>query len=157
LRGVDGQFSVRAKRFAYHQYRIDDAALDATLEGGMLRVTQLAGRAWGGQLGVTAFADARASRVAVKGTATGVDVNALVKDIAAKDWIEGTGRVSVDLDTAGRSVHEMKSRLKGSAALQVRDGAIKGINLAKMLRQAQAALSMKQDAAVKANQAEKTD
>jgi AsmA protein len=157
LRSVDGQFSLRAARLAYRQYRIDEAAIDATLEGGMLRVTQVAGRAWGGQLGLTAFADARASRVAVKGAATGVDVNALVRDVAAKDWIEGTGRVSVDLDTAGRSVREMKSRLKGSAALQVRDGAVKGINLAKVLRQAQAALSMKQDAAMKTSQTEKTD
>jgi AsmA protein len=123
----------------------------------MLRVTQLQGRAWGGQVNATAFADARASRVAIKGAANGVNVNALVKDVAAKDWIEGTGRVTVDLDTAGRSVSEMKSRLKGSAALQLRDGAIKGINLAKSLRQAKAALTLKQDAAQKANQAEKTD
>jgi AsmA protein len=157
LRSVDGQFSLRATRLAYRQYRIDDAAIDAALEGGMLRVTQLAGRAWGGQLGLTAFADARASRVAVKGAATGVNVNALVKDVAAKDWIEGTGRVTVDLDTAGRTVHEMKSRLKGTAALQVRDGAVKGINLAKTLREAKSALSMKQDSAVKASQVEKTD
>jgi AsmA protein len=157
LRKVNGQFGLRAGHFVYRQYRIDDAAIDATLDGGMLRVTQLAGRAWGGQLAATAFADARASRVAVKGAANGVNVNALIKDVAAKDWIEGTGRVTVDLDTAGRTVQEMKSRLKGNAALQVRDGAVKGINLAKVLRQAKAALSMKQDAAMKANQAEKTD
>jgi len=157
LRAVNGQFSLRAGSFVYRQYRIGDAAIDAALDGGMLRVTTLQGKAWGGQLNATAFADARASRVAIKGAAAGVNVNALVKDVAAKDWIEGTGRVSVDLDSAGRSVNELKSRLKGSAALQVRDGAIKGINLAKSLRQARAALSMKQDASQKANQTEKTD
>ena len=91
------------------------------------------------------------------GAATGVDVNALVKDVAAKDWIEGNGRVNFDLDSAGRSINEMKSRLKGTAALQLRDGAIKGINLAKSLRQAQAALGLKKDAQQKANQTEKTD
>jgi AsmA protein len=47
--------------------------------------------------------------------------------------------------------------LKGSAALQVRDGAVKGINLAKSLRQARAAISMKQDTSQKASQTEKTD
>lgn len=157
LRALDGQFSLRAGRFAYRQYRLDDAAIDATLQGGMLRVTQLKGRAWGGALDATAFADARASRVAVKGSASGVDVNALVRDLADKDWITGTGRVALDLDTAGRTVGEMKSRLKGSAALQVRDGAIKGINLARTLRQAKAALSLKEDAAVKGVPTEKTD
>ncbi|WP_280154549.1 AsmA family protein [Piscinibacter sp. XHJ-5] len=157
LRSVDGQFSVRAASFAYKQYRVNDAAIDATMQGGMLRVTQLHGRAWGGQLDATALADARANRVAMKGSASGVNVNALVKDVAAKDLIEGTGRVVFDLDSAGRSVNELKSHLKGSAALQVRDGAVKGINLAKSLRQAKAALTMKQDAAQKASQTEKTD
>lgn len=157
LRSVNGQFSVHAARFAFRQYRVADARIEAALEGGMLRITELRGLAWGGQLNATAFADARASRVAIKGAASGVNVNALVKDVAAKDWIEGTGRVSWDLDTAGRSVNEMKSRLKGNAALQLRDGAIKGINLAKSLRQAKAALSMKQDASQKSVQTEKTD
>lgn len=157
LRSVNGQVSLRAGSFAWRQYRIGDAAIEAAMDNGMLRVTTLQGRAWGGQLAATAFADARASRVAIKGSAQGVDVNALVKDVAAKDWIAGTGRVTWDLDTAGRSVNEMKSRLKGTAALQVRDGAIKGINLAKSLRQARSALSTKQDAEQKAVQTEKTD
>ena len=39
----------------------------------------------------------------------------------------------------------------------MRDGAVKGINLARTLRQAKAALSMKQDAVSRPTQAEKTD
>ena len=157
LRAVDGQFSVQAANFAFQQYRVADARIAATLDSGMLRVTELRGKAWGGQVDATAFADARASRVAVKGVASGVNVNALVKDVAAKDWIEGTGKVSIDVDSAGHSVNEMKSRLKGNAALQLRDGAIKGINLAKSLREAKSALAMRRDAAQKASQTEKTD
>lgn len=157
LRSVNGQFNLRAARLAFRQYRVADAKLDATLDGGMLRITDLQGKAWGGQLVAIAFADARASRVSIKGAATGVNVNALVKDVAAKDLIEGTGRVQWDLDTAGRSIQEMRSRLKGSASLMLRDGALKGVNLAKSLRQAKAALTMKQDSVQKAAQTEKTD
>ncbi len=157
LRAVNAQVAFTAGRFAFQQYKVSDAHIQASLDGGMLRITELQGKAWGGQLNATAFADARASRIAIKGAATGVDVNALIKDVAAKDWIEGNGRVNFDLDSAGRSVNEMKSRLKGTAALQLRDGAIKGINLAKSLRQAQAALGLKKDAQQKANQTEKTD
>lgn len=157
LRAVNAQVSLHAGRFAFQQYKVADATIEATLEGGMLRVNQLKGKAWGGQLDATAFADARASRVAVKGSAAGVDVNALVKDVAAKDWLEGTGRVNFDLDSAGRSVNELKSRLKGSASLQLRDGAVKGINLAKSFRQAKAVLGGRQDIAQKSNQTEKTD
>lgn len=157
LRAVNAQVSLHAGRFAFQQYKVADAIINATLDSGMLRVNQLKGKAWGGQLDATAFADARASRVAVKGSATAVDVNALVKDIAAKDWIEGKGRVNFDLDSAGRSVNELKSRLKGSASLQLRDGAVKGINLAKSFRQAKAVLGGRQDTAQKSNQTEKTD
>ena len=157
LRKVNGHFDVHAANFAYRNYRVSDAAIDATLDGGLLRIGSLKGRAWGGSVDASGQADARFSRVALKATASGVNVNALLKDVAGKDLLEGTGRVTLDVDTTGRSVAEMKSHLKGSAALQVRDGAVKGINLAKTLRQAKAALSLKQDAAVKASQTEKTD
>jgi len=158
LRSLQGKFDVRVGQFAYQTYRVNDFVLLATLEGGMLRVSQLAGKAWGGALNATAFADARASRVSVNASANGVNVNALLKDVAKKDVLEGTGRVTLDVDTAGRSVNELKSRLKGTAALQLRDGAIKGVNLAKSLRQAKATLGMKQsDEKQKASQTEKTD
>jgi AsmA protein len=157
LRRVNGSFGLRAGRFVLRQYKAADLKLDATLESGLLRVPAMQAKIWGGAVDATALADARASRVAVKATASGVNVNALLKDVAAKDILEGTGRVVADIDTGGHSVGEMRSRLHGTAALQLRDGAIKGLNLAKSLRQAKAALTMKQDATQKASQVEKTD
>ena len=157
LRRINGSFGLRAGSFAYRQYRVGDAKLDATLDAGMLRVSVLQGKVWGGSVDASAFADARASRIAVKATASGVNVNALLKDVASKDLLDGTGRVNADIDTAGHSIAEMKSRLRGKAALQLRDGAIKGLNLAKSLRQAKAAIALRQDAAQKASQFEKTD
>lgn len=158
LRALQGKFDLRVGQFAYQTYRVADVVFLATLEGGMLRVSQLSGKAWGGSLVANALADARASRVAVNANATNVNVNALLKDVAKKDVLEGTGRVTLDVDTAGRSVNEMKSRLQGKAALQLRDGAIKGVNLAKSLREAKATLGMKApDERQKASQTEKTD
>jgi AsmA protein len=158
LRSLQGKFDLRVGQFAYQTYRVSDLLLAATLEGGMLRVSQLSGMAWGGSFVANAFADARASRVAVSGNASGINVNALLKDVAQKDVLEGTGRVVLDVDSAGRSVNELKSRLQGKAALQLRDGAIKGVNLAKSLRQAKATLGLKTtDERQKASQTEKTD
>ncbi len=157
LRRLDGEFALRAGSLSRGPYRVRDARLDATLEAGMLRVTSLQGLAWGGQFDARAIADARASRVAVDGVARGVDVKALLADVTGKDWIEGTGNVTVDLEAAGRSVQEMQSRLAGRAALDVRDGAIRGINLAKRLREAKALLASRRDESHAAVQAEKTD
>lgn len=157
LRALDGKFSLRATRFALRQYRVDDAKIDATLAGGLLRIATLAGKAWNGSIDASGFADANGQRVGVKLGGSGVDVHALLKDVAAFDRLEGTGRVNADVQSAGHSIGELKRGLSGTAALQLRDGAIKGINLAKALRQAKAALSLKQDAAQRASQTEKTD
>ncbi len=157
LRGINGTFGVRVGSLALRHYRVADISLDATLDAGMLRVASFKGKAWGGTVDGSAFADARASRVALKAGADGVNINALLKDVADKDLLDGSGRVDVDIESAGRTVAELKSRLKGKAVLQLRDGAVKGINLAKTLRQAKAALALKQDAAIKASKTEKTD
>jgi AsmA protein len=157
LRSVDANVGLRAGRFVFREYRIDDAKIDAALAGGLLRVTTLQGKAWGGTIAASALADARTNRIAVKGSASGVNVAALLKDVADKDLLEGTGRVSVDVDTHGRNVAELRSRLRGDAGLQLRDGAVKGINLAQRLRQAKAALSARGDAAHNASRTEKTD
>lgn len=157
LRALNANVALRAGALAFRQYRLTDARVEAQLDNGMLKVPVLQARAWGGTLDANALADARANRIAVKAVASGVNVNALLKDVAAKDILEGSGRVNVDVDTTGRSVGELRSQLRGTAALNVRDGAIKGINLAKSLRQAKAALSLRSDATEKARQTEKTD
>ncbi len=157
LRSLNGSFGLRAGHFTYRQYKVADIRIDATLENGVLRVPALQGKIWSGSIDASAFADARASRVAVKATASGVNINALLRDVAGKDILEGNGSVVVDVDAAGHSVSEMKSRLHGTAAMQLRDGAIKGLNLAKSLRQAKAAMTLQQDATQKASQVEKTD
>ena len=157
LRAVNGRFTFAASGLAFRQYKITDAKLDATLDNGTLRIARLAGRAWGGSLDGSGSADARSQRIAVKLAASGVNVNALLKDVAGKDLLEGTGRVTADVNTTGATLGALRSNLAGSAALQLRDGAIKGINLARTLRQAKAALSMKQDAVTQARITEKTD
>lgn len=157
LRSLDGQFSLQADRFAVQHYLVSAARIDATLNNGLLRVTTLQGKVWGGSIDASALAEAATGRIGFKGTASGININSALKDVAAKDWMEGTARVTMDVTATGRSVNALKSHLQGSAALQVRDGAIKGINLAKSLRQAKAAIGLQQDAVQKASETEKTD
>jgi AsmA protein len=156
LRAVNGKFALRAGRLAFRQYRVADARIDASLDNGLLQLSRLQGQAWGGAIDASGFADGRVNRVGAKLSASGVNVNALLKDVAQSDRLEGTGRVTADLQSDGKTTAEMRSRLKGTAALQLRDGAIKGVNLAKSLRQAKAALG-KQDEVQRAQQTERTD
>jgi AsmA protein len=157
LKAVNGQFTLEAAALAFRQYKVADAKVNATLDNGVLRVAQFSGRAWGGSVKGNGSADANSHRVALRLDANRVDVNALLKNVANKDLLEGTGHVIADLNSSGASVGALRSSLAGTVALDVRDGAIKGINLARSLRQAQAALSLKQDAITRASGLEKTD
>jgi AsmA protein len=157
LKAVNGQFTFQAAALAFRQYKVADAKVNATIDNGILRVAQFSGRAWGGSFQGNGSADANRRRVAVRLDANRVDVNALLKNVANKDLLEGTGRVVADLNSSGATVGALRSSLAGTVALDVRDGAIKGINLARSLRQAQAALSLKQDAITRASGVEKTD
>lgn len=64
----------------------------------------------------------------------------LLKDLANKDTLEGKGNVNVDVRTTGATVGALKRALNGSAAVNLRDGAIKGIDIARTINNAKAKL-----------------
>lgn len=157
LAAVDGRFSVGANAFAFRQYKLSDVKIEATLDAGTLRLSRLAGRAWGGSIEASGSAEAKAQRVAVKLTADNVDIHALLKDVAGKDLLEGSGHVSADVQTRGATVGALRSQLAGNVALRLSNGAVKGLNLARSLREAKALLGGNKDASTKASSTEKTD
>ena len=102
---------------------------------------------------ITAMAD---GRVAVKENLNGVAIGPLLRDAAQKDVLEGKGNVALDVNTAGKSVNAMKKALAGNARMQLRDGAIKGINLAEVFRKAKSMLGSQEQRA-QAAQTQQTD
>jgi len=94
--------------------------------------------------------------VAVKENLTGVSIGPLLRDFAQKDTLEGHGNVALDVNGAGKTVNTIKKSLAGNARLQLKDGAIKGINLAEVFRRAKSALGP-QDARAQARETQKTD
>ncbi|MFZ5528226.1 MAG: AsmA family protein [Pseudomonadota bacterium] len=158
---VDGRFELSAGQLAVRQYRVSDARLLATIEQGRLTLQNLSGGAWGGRLQAQGNAQAGANqKLALRGTAENVDINALLKDVAGKDVLEGRGQLKWDVNTGGRTMPQLTSGLDGTASLLLRDGAVKGINLAKSLRDAKArlgGLGGKSDEVQRSSQVEKTD
>jgi AsmA protein len=157
LQSVDGQFKFKADKLAVRQYRLKDAELVATLQAGHLTLSKLAAGAWGGKVLANGSADAGSRRLALQAQADGINVLAMLKDVAGKDMLEGTGQVKLDIKTGGAKVSQLIAGLNGNASLQLRDGAVRGINLAKSLRDVKAQLSGKGDAVQRSSQAEKTD
>lgn len=161
LKAIDGSFKLLAGTLVYPPYRVNDAVVQATLDNGLLRVHQLSGKAWSGRFNLQAMAqaanDLNAQRITAKLDASDVDIAQLLSDVAQFKKLEGRGKVTADIATRGASVDAFKQQLAGKAAMQLRDGAVRGINLAKVLRQYKSAVTLDKDAVQKASAEEKTD
>jgi AsmA protein len=72
----------------------------------------------------------------------GVQAGPLLKDLTEKDFIEGVGNFDTEIGMAGAEPDKIKRSLNGKGELLFRDGAIKGIDLAGMVRNVQAAFGL---------------
>jgi AsmA protein len=79
----------------------------------------------------------------------------LLKDLTGKDTLLGSGDLDVQLTSRGNTIKQLKRGLNGQLSFDFRDGAIKGFNLAKMIRDTKAKL--KGEGAMVLNEPEQTD
>ncbi|THF55617.1 AsmA family protein [Pseudothauera rhizosphaerae] len=135
------------------------SALSASLKGDgrTLAVAPLTASGYGGTLQGEVRIDSQARRVQTRQTYADIQVGPLLRDLSGKDTLEGRGRLQFDLDTRGRTVGELKRALAGTAALNLRDGAVKGYNIGQILRDGQALLGGKRDEAHQFRSTEQTD
>ena len=80
-------------------------------------------------------------RIALKSALSNISVGPLLRDVAQQDRLDGRGNVALDVTAAGKSVNAMKRSLGGTAKLNLKDGAVKGVDIAAILRKAKSALS----------------
>ena len=158
LHSMDGRIEIKADKLAWQHYRVADATIQAQIQHGKLTLQQLTGAAWGGRFKAQGTAQAQGGQpMTLQAQADGVDMLALLKDVMGKEVLEGTGQIKLDWHTAGTTVGQLTAALNGSASVVLRDGAVRGINLARSLREAKAKLSGQRDAVQQARQTEKTD
>lgn len=152
LHGVARIGSLQVKNLKFSQ-------LNATLKAanGRLDVAPLSANLYAGSMSGSLAVNANGNSVAIRQKLTGVSIAPLLKDLADKDLIAGKGTVIVDVIGQGARMSALKKSLAGSASLVLRDGAIKGINLAQSLRDIRAKLGAKQDVTQVSREADKTD
>ncbi len=122
-----------ATRLVRPPYRVDDFELQARVDDGMLNVSRLAGRAWGGHFEASGSADAGSNQLALRLRANDVDLRALLADTTGYDGLRGRGRIDADLRGGGTTVGAVRASLNGSAALALRPAALRGVDLAQAL------------------------
>lgn len=82
-----------------------------------------------------------------------VQVNPLLKDVAGKDFLEGSTKARIMMTTSGDDPARIKQNLDGRGSVVLSDGAIVGVDLANMVRNVKTAL----DGEVKTGRKPRTD
>ncbi|HVP08940.1 MAG TPA: AsmA family protein, partial [Burkholderiales bacterium] len=149
---VGGKLAIGA--LTVRRAKLENLKAEIKLADGKLEVSPYTANLYGGTLAGALSVEAEGNKAHVSETAKNVSIGALLRDMAQKDVLEGRGDVTADVQGAGPTVAAMKKALSGSARVQMKDGAIKGINLAESARNAKAALGGKQ---AKADPTQKTD
>lgn len=140
---ADADLSLSVGRFQFRDIVVNDPTLAVRLENSRL-VTELTQfDLYGGRGSVRVIANARRARPSFSATMDVRDLNAEPFLIAAAGFeqLSGTGELRLDLTTSGNSQAAMMSALDGTGAFTFRDGAIKGINLASVVRNVQSFVS----------------
>lgn len=147
---ADGKVRIGALKVA--NIRMSNARLDLHANGGKLDISPLAVNLYGGSAsGLLSVMATTPPRVVVRQNLAGINIGPLLKDAIAKEPIEGKGNVQLDVTATGATVTQMKKGLNGSARMELRDGAVRGVNIAQVIRNAKSTIS-----ALRGNQAPQT-
>ncbi|MCZ2175548.1 MAG: AsmA family protein [Burkholderiales bacterium] len=157
LKGLNASGTVKIGQLQVSNVKASNVRLEVKAAGGKLDVAPMTANLYDGSLAGALSVNANNNHVAVKQNLANVNINPLMKDALDKDVLEGRGNVALDVTTAGTTVTAMKKGLNGAASLNLKDGAIKGINLAKTFRETKAVFTTRKDAMQQAKQTEKTD
>lgn len=156
LKGHTVNGAIRIGALQVSHLKLEKINAKLALAGGKLDVAPLSLNLYEGSTSGSLSVNANGNAVAIKQAMVGISINPLMKDLVAKDLLEGKGNVTLDINTRGDTVGAMKKALGGSASLALKDGAIKGINLAQSLRDVKAKLGQA-DSTQAANANQKTD
>lgn len=142
LKGIDADGSVRVGELKVANVRASEVRLRLRAKDGRITLDPLSANLYQGTIEGSVSATATASpRILVRQNLSNVSIGPLLRDLADKDLLEGRGHVVVDVATQGPTADAMRKALTGTAALRLSDGAIKGVNIAALLRQARTALA----------------
>lgn len=133
---ADADVTINAGSVTIRDTRLGATELALRLDDRRLTVDVPQTGLYGGSGHVTIGVNGRASpaSLSLKGAFQGLDLLPLLTAATGSDRLEGTGRTEFDLTARGSSQKALIGGLAGRGLYEVTDGALRGINIAAMIR-----------------------
>jgi AsmA protein len=131
--------------------KIEDIELKVKARNGVIQLDPLLAKLYKGSITAKAAVDVRQDvpKSTMDFQTKGVQAGPLLQDLMKKDFLEGTGNAEASLSMTGDQAEQIKKTLNGKGQLVFTDGAIKGIDLAGMIRNVTSSFGMSQTGAEK--------
>ncbi len=157
LKGVDLDGRLQLGSLRLKGLDLGAVDLQVALAKGLLTLKQFSATVAGGQVSTKGVLDARQQPATYKvhKQVAGVNIRPLLQTLAQSDLLEGKADLDVQVQGRGLSPLALRNGMQGKVTLKLSDGALHGINLPEMIREARATLSGKGAEQVK--EARKTD
>jgi len=136
LNYVDAQARISAASLNLGEARFAPAAIEGTLNSGVLK-TQISNLgAYDGNANGDLTVDASTANPAftLRADLTGVRALPLLKSLADFDKLDGKMQTRISVRSTGNSQRAIMTNLQGTTFVVFQDGAIKGLNVAQMIR-----------------------
>jgi len=119
---------------------LSDVDMSVKAKNGVIRLHPIDANLYSGTYRGNITVDVRGDspRISVDENLTGVLAGPLLQDLQGHDRITGKANVNIAMRSEGATADEVKRSLNGSATFAFTDGAINGVNVARMIRVAYA-------------------
>jgi AsmA protein len=136
LNYVDAEVRLSAAELNVGSAHFAPAAIDSTLAGGVLKCAVSNLGAYGGQANGEIGIDASAGNPSyvMRGDLVGVRALPLLRGVAGFDKLDGQLQAKITVRSEGQSQRAIMPNLGGTVFANFRDGAIRGLNVAQMIR-----------------------
>lgn len=156
LQKLNVEGSVRIGKLKAMNVQAAQLRVDVKAHNGQINVSPISAQLYQGSLdgSIAINAAQKTPAFVARQNLDDINIGPLLTDALNLDMLEGKGSVDLNLTTQGNTVTALKKALNGSAGINLADGAVKGINIAKKLREFGGRGG---DQTESANKAEKTD
>ncbi len=133
---LDGKFKAGLIKVA--NAKLTDLKVGVKAKEGIINVTPLSANLYKGHFAGNAKMDARRDSplLSVSYDLKNLQAGPLLQDVAGVDRISGAARSSAKITARGLEPSDLKKSLNGTANFMFEDGALKGINVGRLIRNA---------------------
>lgn len=130
---LDGNLRIGSLKVA--NIKSSQVRLGVKAHNGLVDISPLSANLYQGNMNGSLSINAQSTpRFAINQKLNGIAIAPLLKDAANLELAEGRGNIVLDLTTQGNTVSALKKALNGNVSVNLANGAIRGINLTKLVQ-----------------------